>query len=185
MKMSEKRVSKTNYYLSIAKAIASRSPCSRKQFGAILVKDDAVIATGYNGSARGTVNCGLEVSCLKDLYDEESAKSYEHCPAVHAEMNVIINAARAGISTVGATLYLAEMYDRNDRPCFLCRRLMIQAGIKDVYYYKLKIDTKFHKITPFKYSNTLIEIFHEEVSEWVKFENEWMKDQLDNAGKKQ
>jgi len=156
----------------IAKDIALMSPCiSRRRFGAILVKDGAIIATGYAGSVRGAKNCGIDNPCLKDLWGEEPYKSYEHCCSIHAEMNCIINAARTGVSTIGATLYLAEVNDRNDRPCFLCRRFIIQAGIKDVFYYKQE--------------DGEIVSHYEQVTDWVKMENEWIQNQVDTAPKGQ
>jgi len=162
------RINKTDWYFKIAKDIALRSPCiSRRRFGAILVKDDAIISTGYAGSVRGAQNCGVDNICLKDLWGEEPYKSYEHCCSIHAEMNCIINAARAGVSTIGATLYLSEVNDRMDRPCFLCRRFIIQAGIKDVFFYKI-VDSK-------------VEVINEQVSDWVKMENEWIQNQVSTA----
>ena len=156
------RVDKTAYYFQIAQDVASRSPCSRRKFGAILVKNGVIISTGYNGSVRGSVNCGEELMCLKDIHEEKPYSSYDHCPAVHAETNVILNVAREGItSTVGATLYLGYSggnKSHSDRPCRYCRRMIIQAGIKDIFY----ID-KNGKIQ------------HENVSEWVDMENDWME----------
>lgn len=157
------RPSKIEWYLTIAKDVASRSPCTRRKFGAIIVKDDCIISTGYNGSIRGAINCGIDCPCLKDINQEASIKSYDHCPAVHGEMNAIINAARKGISVEGGTLYLEVIFGsqtRRDRPCFLCRRFMIQAGIKDVYFY---LDDK---------------IVHDFVADYVKMEDEWMIEQL-------
>jgi dCMP deaminase len=184
----DNRPNKIDWYFQIAKDVALRSPCvSRRRFGAILVKDDAIIATGYAGTVRGAINCGVDCTCLKDLYGEEPYKSYEHCCSIHGEMNAIINAARAGISTVGATLYLSEVNDRNDRPCFLCRRFIIQAGIKDVYYYTKVIGKKFTPVGFLSWSNIQLPIHHEMVTpDWVKLENEWIQDQIKNApeGKK-
>jgi dCMP deaminase len=133
--MSEPRPQKPEYYLIIAKDVARRSPCTRRKFGAVIVLDDSIISTGYNGSVRGSINCGLDCPCLKDINDEASIKSYDHCPAVHGEMNAIISAARRGVSVKGGTLYLEVIFGsqkRRDRPCFLCRRFMIQADRKSV-----------------------------------------------------
>lgn len=165
--MKDTRPSKVEHYLKIAKVIAERSPCSRKQFGAIIVKNGAIISTGYNGSARGTLNCGIEIPCLKDLYDEPNYVSYSKCAAVHAEENTIINAARSGISVLGGTLYLNTVkLGDGDHPCFRCRRYCINAGLKDCYYV-----------------DSLGQIKHEQVSSWVKLENDWMKKLL--RGKKE
>ena len=130
------RPRKELWYLKIARTIAERSTCTRRKFGAILVKGDAIISTGYNGSPRETLNCGLDVSCIKDRYNELPYLSYDHCPAVHAEENAIINAARSGVSTVGAILYLASAEGKCQMSCQRCRRAMINAGIAHVYYYE-------------------------------------------------
>jgi len=181
--MGNERPDKISWYFQIAKDVALRSPCiSRRRFGAILVKDDAIIATGYAGTVRGAINCGIDCPCLKDLYNEAQYKSYEHCPSIHGEMNAIINAARAGISTVGATLFLAEVNDDNDRPCYLCRRFIIQAGIKDVYYYKKELGN-MQRCGFLSWTNVHLPIIHEEVSDWVKLENDWIQDQLKDAPK--
>ena len=154
-------------YLQIANTVALRSPCSRRKFGAILVKDNVIISTGYNGSVRRAWNCGEDIICLKDLYQEKPYQSYDHCPAVHAEVNVILNAAREGKSTVGSTLYLGYVNDsdkiKSDRPCRGCRRVVIQTGIKDVFY----IDKDG-------------ELQHEMVSDWVKMEDDWLKKELES-----
>lgn len=163
----EKRISKERFYLNIAKVIAIRSPCiSRRQFGAVLYKDGAIIATGYAGTVRGAINCGLDCKCIKDIHNEESVKTYNYCPSVHAEMNVIINAARNGISTLGSTLYLGCINNigklLDNQPCYLCRRFIIQAGIKDVYYTQTEEEL----------------IFHENVSDWLELENKWISDKI-------
>jgi dCMP deaminase len=178
-----KRLSKRDWYFQIAKDVALRASCglTRRGFGAILVKDDAIIATGYAGSVRGALNCGIDTPCLKDLFGEAPDKSYDHCCSVHAEMNCIINAARAGISTIGATLYLSEVNDNNGRPCFLCQRFMIQAGIKDCYYYKKIVDDKMEKCGFLSWTNVHLPIYHEEVADWVKLQDEWINDQLKKA----
>ncbi len=134
------RPSKDRYYLNIAKAVAQRSPCIRRQFGAIIVKDDAIISTGYNGPARGSVNCN-EVGCLKDIMDIPSYAGYDYCPAVHAEENSLLNAARQGSSVLNGILYLYGQRPNGNvveegRPCDRCKRALINAGIKEVITLK-------------------------------------------------
>ena len=161
-------MNKVEYYLDIAKTIAEASKCARRKFGALIVKDDAIIATGYNGSVRGAKNCGEDVPCLKDLYNEAHYMSYNYCPAVHAEKNAILNAARVGAKVFGTTLYLSTSTgDNGDRPCYLCRRVMINAGIKDCYY----ID---------KDGN----VIHELVSNWINLENLWIEKLLEGRRKR-
>lgn len=117
------RISKTKYYLDIAKAVAQRSPCLKMSVGAIIVKDDAIISTGYNGPPRGDPHCTV---CSR--MNVESGSEYTICPAVHAEENAVINAARQGVSTIDAVLYLWT--DRGGlEPCYRCKRVLKNAGI--------------------------------------------------------
>lgn len=163
------RPQKPEYYLTIAKDVARRSPCTRRKYGAVIVIDDCIVSTGYNGSVHGTINCGIDCPCLKDINNEDSIKSYDHCPAVHGEMNSIINAAKRGVSVKGGTLYLEVIFGsvtRRERPCFLCRRFMIQAGIFDVYFYSYDKD------------GVQLKLEHEFISDYVKMENEWIKKQM-------
>jgi len=121
------RPSKCDYYLAIAEGVAQRSPCLKMQVGAVLVKHDAIISTGYNGPARGEKHC--KICARKDV---PSGSAYgENCPAVHAEENAIINAARQGNSTVGSVLYLWTSKGPCE-PCYRCERAIINAGIADV-----------------------------------------------------
>lgn len=134
------RPRKDEYYLEIARAICLRSPCIRRQFGAVIVKDDVVVSTGYNGPARGVVNC-MEVGCLKDELDLPHYSGYDYCDGVHAEENSIINAARHGASVLEGTLYLYGQKFRDSspiegKPCDRCKRAIINAGIKEVVIKK-------------------------------------------------
>jgi dCMP deaminase len=126
------RKNKNEYYLDIARSVASRSTCTRRKFGAIIVKDDSIVATGYNGTIRGALNCGNDISCLKDLYKEEHGTSYEYCPAVHAEENACLMAGRQ--LAIGGTMYIASLNGGMDAPCYKCRRKIVQVGIKTVKY---------------------------------------------------
>ena len=127
-KTTRMRPSKKVYYLTIAKVIALRSPCLKMQVGAVLVKDDAIISTGYNGPARGDPHCTF---CSRD--NKISGSEYTVCPAVHAEENAVINAARQGVSTIGATLYLyLSKPDSHSGPCYRCTSLLKNAGVTEV-----------------------------------------------------
>ena len=125
------RPSKDEYYIRMARDVARRSTCLRRQYGAVLVKDDVVVSTGYNGSARGEENCCDKGVCWRESHDIPHGQMYEKCKAVHAEMNAVINANRA--DTKGATLYLAGFENgkplRNVTPCELCTRVIKNAGI--------------------------------------------------------
>jgi dCMP deaminase len=135
----EKRPPKDEYYLEIAKAVAQRSPCIRRKYGAVIVKNDAIVSTGYNGPARKVINC-FEVGCIKDLQNLPHGMAYEDCPAVHAEENAVVNAARNGSNILGGTLYIAGV-DKEGKlveatPCLRCRRILINAGIERVVIRK-------------------------------------------------
>ena len=130
------RPSKEEYYLEIAKAVSKRSTCLRRRFGAIIVKNDAIVSTGYNGPARGVINC-YEVGCLKDELNAPEYSNYDICPAVHAEENAIINAARNGANVNGGIMYLYGEYVKTGQPsesvpCDRCKRAIINAGIVKV-----------------------------------------------------
>lgn len=132
------RIDKDNYYLNIAEAVAQRSTCLHKQYGAVIVASDEIIATGYNGAPRGEVNCCDVGECYRDEHvapiDEHAAQhgvQYGTCVAVHAEQNAIISAARREMR--GATLYLACLDKSvNPAPCNICDRMIKNAGITRV-----------------------------------------------------
>lgn len=125
-------MTKDDYYLSIAKAVAKKSKCLKKQYGAIIVKDDEIIATGYNGCCRGEPEC---LVCTKIDRNKDEAE-YQTCPAVHAEMNAIISASRQEM--LNSILYLAGFItdtgeeNYNAKPCEICLRLIKNAGISKV-----------------------------------------------------
>ena len=130
------RVSKHNYYLDIAQTVAERSTCMRKMYGAIIVKDDVIVSTGYNGAPRGRKNCCDIKYCMRDKLNIPRGERYELCRSVHAEANAIIAAARERM--LGATLYMVCV-DPNDHSivpgcnsCMMCKRQVINAGIAQV-----------------------------------------------------
>ena len=130
------RISKENYYLDIAETVLERATCLRRVYGAIIVKNDEIISTGYNGAPRGRKNCGDLGYCARQAMDIPSGERYELCRSVHAEANAIISAARRDM--VGGTLYLAGkdavtgeiLADATS--CAMCRRLIINAGLEKV-----------------------------------------------------
>lgn len=128
------RISKDEYYLLIASAVAKRSTCLRRQYGAVIIKNDEIIATGYNGAARGETNCCDTGICWREANQIPHGEQYEKCVAVHAEQNAVISAARRDI--IGGTLYLAGFEGAREltspAPCVICARLIKNAGIKDV-----------------------------------------------------
>lgn len=127
------RISKEKYYLGIALAVAERSTCIRRQYGAVIVKNDEIISTGYNGAPRGEQNCCDVGSCWREANCVPHGERYEACKSVHAEQNAIISASRKDM--IGSTLYLAGI--ENGKvikavPCDICRRMITNAGIERV-----------------------------------------------------
>ena len=130
------RRSKINYYLDIADAVRERATCLRRTYGAIIVKNDEILSTGYNGAPRGRKNCTDLGRCRREELSIPSGERYELCRSVHAEANAIISAPRRDM--IGATLYLAGREGQDGAilatatPCSMCRRLIINAGIDRV-----------------------------------------------------
>ena len=130
------RKSKYNYYLDIAEAVSARGTCLRRNYGAIIVKNDEIIATGYTGAPRGRKNCSDLGVCLRTQMNIPRGERYEVCRSVHAEANAIISASRNEM--IDATLYLCGKeattgeYVKNANSCSMCKRMIINAGIKKV-----------------------------------------------------
>ena len=128
------RRDKINYYLDLAEVALERSTCLRRKWGAIIVKNDEIIATGYNGAPRGRKNCIDLNYCMREKLNIPRGERYEMCRSVHAEANAIISAARKDI--IGATLYMvgketmSEDYVKNACSCAMCKRMIINAGIE-------------------------------------------------------
>lgn len=135
--MTIQRPSKIEYYLEIAEAVSSRSTCIRHRFGAVIVNRDQIISTGYVGAPRGMVNCIDIGKCHRIELEVPPGERYELCRSVHAEMNAIIHASR--LDMYGGELYLAGFelkngsYVEDAEPCKLCKRVIINAGIKRVH----------------------------------------------------
>ena len=130
------RISKENYYLDIAQTVAERSTCLRKKYGAIIVKNDVIISTGYNGSPRGRKNCNELNFCMREKLCIPSGERYELCRSVHAEANAIIAAPRDQM--LGSTLYMCCTDPKtgavvgNISSCMMCKRMVINAGVEKV-----------------------------------------------------
>lgn len=121
------RPSWDEYFMQVAKLVASRSTCLRRQVGAVLVRNERIISTGYNGSPSGIIHCD-KTGCLRDTMQIPSGQRYELCRGVHAEQNAIINAAFYGIATADTALYCTE------QPCLICARMIINAGINRIIH---------------------------------------------------
>lgn len=131
------RRDKVNYYLDIAETVIERGTCLRRNFGAIIVKNDEIISTGYTGAPRGRKNCCDLKYCIREKMEIPRGERYELCRSVHAEANAIISAAREAM--IGSTLFLVgktygtDEYVTNTNSCSMCKRMIINAGIKDMY----------------------------------------------------
>lgn len=132
------RRDKVNYYLDLAEVVSQRGTCLRKQYGAVIVKNDEVVSTGYVGAPRGRANCIDLGYCIREKLQIPRGERYELCRSVHAEANAIISASRERM--LGSSLYLSGIdlkdngnYVRNANPCSMCKRMIINAGIEQVY----------------------------------------------------
>lgn len=146
-----KRIDKINYYLDIAETVAERSTCSRKNYGCIIVKNDEIISTGYNGAPRGRVNCIDLGYCVKKKYFPEVRHAgYDACRAVHAEQNAMLSSQRKDM--LGATMYLVGKryeegtYEIGGRPCQMCTKLIINSGIERVVVRQSKESYEIHNV---------------------------------------
>lgn len=120
-----KRPTWDEYFLSIAKLVATRSTCLRRQVGAVVVKNKQILATGYNGAPSGLEHCD-KIGCLRNELNIPSGERHELCRALHAEQNAFLQAARHGICVDGATLYITN------QPCSICAKMIINAGITKI-----------------------------------------------------
>ena len=163
MEKMERR-DKVNYYLDLAETVAQRSTCLRRRYGAVIVKNDEVISTGYVGAPRGRANCSDLGYCLRTQLNVPRGARYELCRSVHAEANAIISGSRRDM--LGSTLYLAGQevptgeYIQNATCCSMCKRMVINAGIETVV---VRDDKDHYRIIP--------------VSSWVE-EDESLQGQL-------
>ncbi len=130
------RVSKNNYYLDIAQTVSERSTCLRKRYGAIIVKNDNIVSTGYNGAPRGRKNCTDLGTCIRETLSIPRGERYELCRSIHAEANAIISASREQM--LGATVYICCTSPADGsiiggtNSCMMCKRMIINAGISKV-----------------------------------------------------
>ena len=141
------RTDKTNYYLDIAQTVAERGTCLRRNYGAIIVKYDQIVATGYTGAPRGRKNCIDLGECLRDKHQIPRGERYEMCRSVHAEANCIISASRQEM--IGGVLYLVGVEVKtgelvpNADSCAMCKRMIINAGISRVI---VRVDDNNYKV---------------------------------------
>jgi len=124
-KVKDKRPSWDEYFLQVAKLISKRSTCLRRKVGAVLVKDKRILATGYNGTPSGIEHCD-KVGCIRANLKIPSGERHELCRGLHAEQNVLLQAALYGVSVKDSILYITN------QPCIICTKMIINAGIKEI-----------------------------------------------------
>lgn len=161
--MTSCKLSKDEYYMNIAREVSRKSTCFRRVIGAIIIRDDQIISTGYAGAPRKTKDSLQHGFCLRDKLKIPHGQRYELCRSVHAEQNAIINAARAGVSLLGGDMYLYGSIPGKDGPidalpCFICKKMIINAGLE-----RMICSTKEGNIVTFK------------VSEWA---SDWEKNDI-------
>lgn len=125
--MADSRPSWDEYFMDIAKQVATRSTCLRRAVGAVLVHDKRIISTGYNGGPSGLPHC-LEIGCLREQLGIPSGQQHELCRGIHAEQNAIIQAARYGMPIDGSVLYCTT------QPCTQCTKMLLNAGVKEIVF---------------------------------------------------
>ncbi|MBQ8638733.1 MAG: cytidine/deoxycytidylate deaminase family protein [Lachnospiraceae bacterium] len=149
------RRDKVNYYLDLAEVVSKRGTCIRRRYGAVIVKNDEVVSTGYVGAPRGRENCTDLGTCIRQKLKIPRGERYELCRSVHAEANAIISASRDEM--IGSSLYLVGIeassgeYIVNSNSCSMCKRQIINAGIEKVY---IRDDADHYRVV--------------EVSEWIE-----------------
>ena len=147
------RVDKINSYLDMAEVALERATCLRKKWGAVIVKNDEIIATGYNGAPRGRKNC-IDINyCKREAMNIPRGERYEMCRSVHAEANAIISASRKDL--LDSTLYMVGIettngeYVKHARPCAMCKRMIINAGIKNIVVRNTKNEYEIIEVKEF------------------------------------
>ena len=123
------RKSWDEYFMEIAEIVKTRSTCLRRQVGAVIVKDNRIITTGYNGAPSGLRHCTDIGGCERERLHIPSGQRHELCRALHAEQNAIIQAAKLGVNIDGSTLYCTH------QPCILCAKMIVNAGVVRVVYH--------------------------------------------------
>ncbi len=144
------RPSKDEYYLNIAEEVSQRSTCLRAKIGAVIIKNEAIVSTGYVGAPRGTKDSLERGFCLRDKLNIPHGERYELCRSVHAEQNAIINAARVGVSILSGDIYIYGEDSQGNKinafPCFICKKMIINAGLKRVICSTSSGEMKIFKV---------------------------------------
>lgn len=169
--LKRERPDRDEHFLNRARVTAERSTCLRRKIGAVIVRDGVELSSGYVGAPRGSDHCTDIGTCLRTDLGIPHGQRYELCRSVHAEQNAIINAARIGISIVGGTMYVSSQtmkgaYDEKTEgrkiygPCLICKKEIINAGLKAVYVREEDIGSKLYEIEEIR------QLVAEEEEEW-------------------
>ncbi len=144
------RKDKINYYLDIAQSVSERSTCLRRHYGCVIVKNDEIISTGYNGAPRGRKNCDELGYCYREKMDIPRGERYELCRSVHAEQNAIISAARRDL--IGSVMYIVGVnakdgtIEPNSTSCKMCKRVVINSGIDKIIVREPNNEYSIYKV---------------------------------------
>ena len=154
--IKENRIDKITYYLNIAETVAARSTCLKRKYGAVIVNNSEIISTGYNGAPRGITNCTDIGKCSRANCPRGTG--YENCIAIHAEMNCIISSRRRDM--LNSSLFLVGLepdgsYVKQGEPCSLCKKMILNAGIKYVYVRSNKSEYKLIYTSTWKKENLI------------------------------
>ena len=159
---TNKRLDKNNYYLNIAKHVSNRSTCLRRHYGCVIVNNDEIISTGYNGSPRGMINCiDNPNGCLRNQLNIPRGTNYNLCRSCHSEANAIISSDRK--SMIGSSLYLCGIevstgeYVKNAMPCSICTKLILNSGIESVYIADSESSYRHYSVFDWREDNSFLE----------------------------
>lgn len=136
---TRKRPGWDEYFLGLAELVSKRATCLRRSVGAVLVKDKRILATGYNGAPSGITHCEI-AGCIREKLKIPSGQRHELCRGLHAEQNVILQAALYGVGTKDSTLYITN------QPCIICAKMIINAGIKEIVFAGDYPDKMAHEV---------------------------------------
>lgn len=172
--------------MKIAKEVASRCTCYRARHGALIVKDDQIISTGYVGAPRKTKDCFERGNCLRAELGIPSGQRYELCRSLHAEQNAIINAARAGVSVLDSRIYVFSVkldeegneIPIDSYPCFICKKMIVNAGISEFVSFRKDGKLKIYKVADWVrdwQKNDLIDDLEQYGLKIAKRKNKWKK----------
>lgn len=174
--MQTKRVSKDEYYMNIAKEVASRGTCYRARHGAVIIKDDQIVSSWYVWAPRKTKDCFERWNCLRDELKIPSWQRYELCRSVHAEQNAIINSARSWANLFWAKMYVYSVKTDmewnetpiNSFPCFICKKMIVNCWIEEFFSYRADGSIKKYTVADWAYEWKTKDMLDSDEQYWIK-----------------